>query len=80
MIFGVLRRPDWDIEITEIPLFTDPYCIVARSGHPLAHKNEITQEDLLRHDWIAPGQGTPQQGFQPVREGEIRTESLDGKP
>jgi len=31
----------------------------------------------------APGQtpaAAPQQGFQPVREGEVRTESLDGKP
>lgn len=59
MIFGVLRRPDWDMEVAEIPLFTDPYCIVARSGHPLAAQAEVTRSDLLRHDWIAPGQGTP---------------------
>ncbi|KEQ03700.1 LysR family transcriptional regulator [Pseudorhizobium pelagicum] len=75
MIFGVLRRPDWDMEVTEIPLFTDPYCIVARSGHPLAAQAEVTRSDLLRHDWIAPGQGTPRR-----REYDALFEDHDQRP
>ncbi|MEY9999080.1 LysR family transcriptional regulator [Sinorhizobium fredii] len=75
MIFGVLRRPDWDMEITEIPLFTDPYCVIARSGHPLAQKHDITRSDLLGHDWIAPGQGTPRR-----REYDALFEGQDQRP
>ncbi|WP_159946420.1 LysR family transcriptional regulator [Rhizobium sp. 18065] len=77
MIFGVLRRPDWEMEITEVPLFTDPYCIVARSGHPLARRSEITQSDLLSHDWIAPGQGTPRRReYDALFEGQNRQPNM----
>ena len=41
MIFGVLRRPDWAVDIDEEPLFSDPYCIVGRSGHPLATRANL---------------------------------------
>jgi DNA-binding transcriptional LysR family regulator len=59
MIFGVLRRPDWAVDIEEEPLFSDPYCIIGRSGHPLAARTEISISDLVAYDWIIPGAGTP---------------------
>lgn len=59
MIFGVLRRPDWAVDIDQEPLFSDPYCIVGRSGHPLASRPRISIADLLEYDWIIPGEGTP---------------------
>jgi LysR family transcriptional regulator, regulator for genes of the gallate degradation pathway len=59
IIFGVLRRPDWAEDIREEALFSDPYCIVGRSGHPLASRSGITIADLLAYDWIIPGEGSP---------------------
>jgi LysR family transcriptional regulator of gallate degradation len=59
IIFGVLRRPDWDSEIAETPLFSDSYCIVGRVGHPLADRSAVTIEQMLDYGWIAPGEGTP---------------------
>lgn len=59
LIFGVLRRPDWATDIHEEALFHDPYCIVGRTGHPLAARERVTTDDLLAYDWIVPGEGTP---------------------
>jgi DNA-binding transcriptional LysR family regulator len=59
MIFGVLRKPDWATDIREEALFSDPYCIIGRAGHPLAARGRITTADLLEYDWIIPGEGTP---------------------
>ena len=59
LIFGVLRRPEWATDIAEEALFHDPYCIVGRTGHPLASRERITTDDLLAFDWIVPGEGTP---------------------
>jgi LysR family transcriptional regulator, regulator for genes of the gallate degradation pathway len=59
MIFGVLRRPDWAVDLQEEALFSDPYCIIGRAGHPLASRRKISTADLLDYDWIIPGDGTP---------------------
>lgn len=59
LIFGVLRRPEWAVDIAEEPLFSDPYCIVGRAGHPLAGRTRISTADLVRYEWIIPGEGTP---------------------
>ena len=58
-LFGVLRRPDWAIDVVEMPLLYDPYAITVRNGHPLASKSRITLADLAQFDWIMPRQGTP---------------------
>lgn len=75
MIFGVLRRPDWADDIDEEPLFSDPYCIVGRAGHPLASKKQISTQDLLDHDWIVPGEGTPRR-----RQYEAMFDGSDERP
>lgn len=59
LIFGVLRRPEWAVDIEEEALFSDPYCIVGRAGHPLASRSRISTDDLVKFDWIIPGEGTP---------------------
>lgn len=59
IIFGVLRRPDWADDLKEEALFSDPYCIIGRSGHPLSSRRTISTFDLLDYEWIIPGEGSP---------------------
>ncbi len=59
MIFGLLRKPDWEPEIEEELMFRDSYCLVCRPGHPLTRLAEITPARLLDYDWIVPAIGTP---------------------
>lgn len=58
-LFGVLRRPDWASDVDEELLFTNPYAVVARRGHPLSRLRKITPRDLAAHDWILPARGAP---------------------
>ncbi|OBZ93435.1 hypothetical protein ADU59_21510 [Pararhizobium polonicum] len=59
IIFGVLRRPEWAVDLEEEALFSDPYCIIGRAGHPLASQAAVSTSDLLDYEWIIPGAGTP---------------------
>jgi LysR family transcriptional regulator of gallate degradation len=59
ILFGMLRKPEWASEIDEQPLFEDRYCVVARSGHPLASAGAVTPADLTAYPWIVPSHGTP---------------------
>ncbi|MGH6861044.1 MAG: LysR family transcriptional regulator [Phyllobacterium sp.] len=59
VIFGVLRKPEWAVDLEEEALFSDPYCIVSRAGHPLASRSAISISDLTDYDWIVPGEGSP---------------------
>lgn len=59
LIFGVLRRPDWAVDLEEEMLFSDPYCIIGRAGHPLAAKPALDVADLLNYSWIVPREGSP---------------------
>jgi LysR family transcriptional regulator, regulator for genes of the gallate degradation pathway len=61
LLFGVLRRPDWAIDIKEELLFANPYVIVARSGHPLTRLKQPNLRHLANYDWIMPGPMTPRQ-------------------
>jgi DNA-binding transcriptional LysR family regulator len=40
------------------PLGEEPVSLVARPGHALARKRNVTREDLLAYDWVMPGPGT----------------------
>lgn len=75
VIFGVLRKPEWAVDIEEEPLFSDPYCIVARAAHPLAASPTISISDLTRYDWIVPGEGSPRR-----RQYEALFESAEKRP
>jgi len=59
LLFGVLRRPAWAIDVTEELLFDNPYVVVARAGHPLSRAKRVTPRDLARYDWIMPEAGAP---------------------
>jgi LysR family transcriptional regulator, regulator for genes of the gallate degradation pathway len=59
LLFGVLRRPDWAIDVTEELLFENPYVVVARARHPLCGLRRITPRDLARYGWIMPEPGAP---------------------
>jgi DNA-binding transcriptional LysR family regulator len=58
-LFGVLRRPDWATDVSEEPLFSAPYAIMARKHHPLTRKSSLTLEDFADYDWVLPRPGTP---------------------
>lgn len=55
LVIGLLRdsRP---AGLAHQALAETPYVVVARHGHPLAHKSEVTLDDLAEYDWII---GTP---------------------
>ena len=36
-----------------------PYALVVRRGHPLTRKRQISRQDLLAYDWVAPPPDTP---------------------
>jgi LysR family transcriptional regulator of gallate degradation len=64
LLFGVLRRPAWAIDVREEFLFANPYVVVVRRQHPLARARSVTLRDvtlgdLARYDWILPARGTP---------------------
>src|SRR5262249_4592029 len=65
LLFGVLRRPDWAVDVTEELLFDNPYVAVARADHPLSRQEKITPRDLACYDWIMPEPGAPRrQAFE----------------
>jgi LysR family transcriptional regulator, regulator for genes of the gallate degradation pathway len=67
LLFGVLRRPAWARDVTEDVLFSNPYVIVGRVGHPLSGRRTLGPRELARYDWIMPGPMTPrQQAFQRI--------------
>jgi len=58
-LFSVLRKPDWATDVSEEELFSDPYVIAVRPGHPLTLKRDVKREDLMKYDWVLPGPSTP---------------------
>jgi DNA-binding transcriptional LysR family regulator len=59
LLFGVLRRPAWAVDVTEERLFDNPYVVVAGARHPLRRAKRITLRDLAGYDWIMPEPGAP---------------------
>ena len=59
MIFGMLRKPDWASDVSEEILFRDSYRLVARPGHSLAKRREVTPAELAHYQWVVPSVGTP---------------------
>jgi DNA-binding transcriptional LysR family regulator len=61
LLYGVLRRPDWAIDVEEEHLFANHYVVVARHGHPLHRSKRVRNRDLANFGWIMPGPLTPRQ-------------------
>ena len=84
-LVSVLRRPSWAEDVDEEALFRDRYALVARRGHPLSHRQNITLEDLARFEWVLPELGTPRRmafermfaDFSPKPNASIETRSIE---
>jgi LysR family transcriptional regulator of gallate degradation len=59
LLFGVLRRPAWAVDVSEELLFANPYVVVAGAHHPLAQAKRVTLRDLVGYEWIMPEPGAP---------------------
>ncbi len=55
VVIGLLREPVPD-DLVHQALAETPYVVVARHGHPLNEKTQITLDDLAAYEWII---GTP---------------------
>ncbi len=70
MLIGALRVPVPVGDVEQETLFHDPLTIVARSGHPLTAKKQITLDDLAAYPWAVPPHGTPtRDSFEALMEG-----------
>lgn len=58
ILIGALRRPSPAKDVAERMLFTDPYAIIVRKGHPLEGQ-EASVSDLSRFGWVVQKRGTP---------------------
>ncbi|HET7412818.1 MAG TPA: LysR family transcriptional regulator, partial [Pararhizobium sp.] len=58
-LVGALRLPPPFDDIVQRELLCDPYAVVARKGHPLFAKRQISLCDLAEFKWVIPRQGTP---------------------
>jgi len=59
IIVGALREPRLEGNVVEHELFTDPYVVVVRRGHPLATQRHVGVDDLAAHGWVVPQQDMP---------------------
>lgn len=59
VIIGTMRPTPLTGDVTEHPLFPDPYCLVVRQGHPLLALPRVSDADLTGYEWIQPRQDTP---------------------
>lgn len=59
VIVGALREPRLEGNVVERELFTDPYVVVVRRGHPLAERPHVSLKDLAAHGWVVPQQDMP---------------------
>lgn len=84
-LVSVLRRPSWAEDVDEEALFRDPYAIVARRGHPLSRRQNITLHDLAHFEWVLPELGTPRRmafermfaDFSPKPNASVETRSIE---
>src|SRR5262249_9770378 len=51
LVLGLLRAPNSE-ELTHRALAETPYVVVARHGHPLLEKKDVTLADLADYEWI----------------------------
>ncbi|WP_260591514.1 LysR family transcriptional regulator [Sphingomonas sp. TF3] len=57
-IVGMVKSPPPADDVVEEILAPDPYIVVARKGHPLDGKYDISSADLACYEWVMPGQLT----------------------
>jgi len=63
LLTGALRDPLPVSDVSQEVLFSDPLAIVARAGHPLSKKKNLSVDDLAVYAWAVPRAGTPTRQF-----------------
>jgi DNA-binding transcriptional LysR family regulator len=63
LIVGALQPSSSDADISQEPLFADPYVVVVRREHPLARLSLVEPEMLLEHDWVIPSYNLPRRAI-----------------
>ncbi len=58
-LIGALRDPPPVDDIIQERLFDDPLALVTGRNHPLAGRQAVTIDDVLRFPWVAPPKTTP---------------------
>ncbi len=58
-IVGALRSADHNSDLDTEPLFEDRLSVIARCGHPLAKKKNLSFTDLDPLHWVLPPKNTP---------------------
>lgn len=59
ILVGAMRRDFTSASLVQSELFTYRLSVVARAGHPLAGKRNLTLSDLAEYPWIAARRETP---------------------
>lgn len=59
IMLGALRHPTPADDVVQEELWAPPLSIVARKGHPLMNKENVTAEELAKYAWVVPAKNTP---------------------
>ncbi|MAZ14740.1 MAG: LysR family transcriptional regulator [Ahrensia sp.] len=59
IMIGALRGKARERDVQETPLLEDSLSIMARAGHPLAGRGDISVAELARYPWVIPRRGAP---------------------
>ncbi len=59
VLIGAMRGSVSHVGLTQRALFDDRLAIVARKGHPLCGKENVTRQELTSFRWVLPRRGTP---------------------
>jgi DNA-binding transcriptional LysR family regulator len=78
LLLGALRIPSPIGDIVQTPYFTDPLAILARKGHPLTLKKDISPACLKDYGWVLPPVGAPAREYFDNAFGAMRRDSEHG--
>ncbi|HWU69869.1 MAG TPA: LysR substrate-binding domain-containing protein, partial [Pseudoxanthomonas sp.] len=54
IVVGRILGPEGAGELDFEPLADEPHAVIARAGHPLAGRPQVTHADLVEYGWIMP--------------------------
>ncbi|MEJ1996274.1 MAG: LysR family transcriptional regulator [Limibacillus sp.] len=63
LLIGALRHEELPNGLVQERLFDDSLSVVARVGHPLTHRRNITMEEVAGYPWVAPRMGAPSRSY-----------------
>ena len=63
LLVGALRDSVPVDDVVQTELFADELAIVARAGHPLANRNNISVSELSGYPWVVPRPGIPTRDY-----------------